>query len=232
MTSPPIAPDVALRAFEADAAFSAALAELQEQAAAGLDVHQSLLAANRLGFSWQFTPSTVVVRHRGGADEQASTANTQPLPTLLGLLGLTALQLNQAGEPEASAAKPACSITAAAPTDAAAVEAVQEPEPEPAAAAAAASLAAATAGQVVDPSVDWEQLQRPQDDPLTEDEKAAAVAMVKAMEPSQRKTFTVAFRHAFEVPAVERTIIPLIAEFRHLDFVDRFTGEAAGVVKP
>jgi len=56
--------------------------------------------------------------------------------------------------------------------------------------------------------------------------------MIKAMPTEQRRTFSIAFRHAFEVPASERAIAPLFQQFQHLAFIDRFTIEAAGGVAP
>jgi hypothetical protein len=96
-----------------------------------------------------------------------------------------------------------------------------------AATAAAESLAAATAGEVVPEPAD-----RSAEDPLTDAEKATAKAMIKGMAADQRKAFTIAFRHAFRVPAEQTAIAPLIVQFKHLDFIDRFTGEAAGLVRP
>ncbi|NCV00714.1 MAG: hypothetical protein EBV53_05950 [Proteobacteria bacterium] len=101
-------------------------------------------------------------------------------------------------------------------------------EPAPAE-VAAESFAAATGGAVV---ADPEQPGRAPDDPLTDAEKAACVAMVKEMSAAERKAFTIHFRNAFKVPSEEKAIAPLMVSFKHLDFVDRFTGEAAGVPKP
>jgi len=56
--------------------------------------------------------------------------------------------------------------------------------------------------------------------------------MIKAMAAEQRRQFTIAFRHAFEVPASEKAIAPLFQQFQHLAFIDRFTIEAAGGVAP
>lgn len=63
---------------------------------------------------------------------------------------------------------------------------------------------------------------------LSEEEKAAAIAMVKAMAPEQRRAFTKAFRDEFEVPPEAKQISPYIQELRHLHFCDRYTVEAAG----
>lgn len=66
--------------------------------------------------------------------------------------------------------------------------------------------------------------------PLDEQQRLAAVEMVKALDATARKAFTVHFRSAFSVPSTERSLIPLITELRHLQFIDRFTIEAAGGV--
>ena len=206
--------ELAIRAFEADAAFSLSLAELQEQVASQPAVPQALALANQHGFSWLFRPAgdglvEAVLRHSAGSEEKA--IGEEPLPLVLGLLGVSALVSRaQPAEPEAMQ-----KMHSSAPA------AVDE---------AAQALATATDGAVVDEPET--ALERSQDDSLSEDEKAAAVAMVKVMDAAQRKAFTIAFRHAFEVPSSERAIQPLITELRHLQFIDRFTIEAAGGVAP
>lgn len=218
MHSPPLSTELALRAFEADAAFSLALAELQEAAAAQpCSICAAMGLANQHRFSWLFRPcgdgqTEAVLRHAGGSEEKA--IGDEPLTLLLGLLGLSALRTAQASEPDKSA-----------------MQETHKPQSTTADIdKAAQSLAAATGGEVVDE--DAELPGRAQDDPLTDAERETAVAMVRAMDAAQRKAFTIAFRHAFEIPAAERAVAPLIQQFRHLEFVDRFTGEAAGVVKP
>jgi len=227
MHPPPLSTELALRSFEADAAFSAALAQLQRHLP-GLSPAAALTAANNAGFAWLFRPvddgSVVeaVLRHAAGAEEKAIGSDPQAL--VLGLLGVLNLpQAAQTPDPEdmQEAHIPAQSAEPATPGPAPA-------EPAPAE-VAAESLAAATSGAVV---ADPEQPGRAPDDPLTDAEKAACVAMVKAMDAAQRKAFTIHFRNAFKVPSEEKAIAPLMVEFRHLDFVDRYTGEAAGVPKP
>ena len=63
---------------------------------------------------------------------------------------------------------------------------------------------------------------------LTPEEIEAAVGMVKVMQPAQRKAFTIAFRNAFDVPDTVTRIASEIKQVRHLQFIDRFTVEAAG----
>lgn len=215
--SPPLSVELALKAFEADAAFSAALAQLQPQLL-GVSTAAALVAANQAGFCWLFRPvdgttTEAVLRHAGGSEEKA--IGSDPLPLLLGLLGVLDLpQQAQAVDPEP------------------AIQETHQPEQDAVSVldSAAASLAAATDGVVIEEPAEPEA--RAAADPLSEDEKAAAVAMVKAMSVEQRRQFTIAFRHAFRVPSSEKAVAPLLVQFRHLEFVDRFTGEAAGVPKP
>ena len=218
MHSPPLSTELALRSFEADAAFSAALAQLQRQLP-GLSTVAALGAANDAGFSWLFRPVDdggaveAILRHSAGSEEKA--IGSDPAGLILGLLGV--FQQEQAAQPAEPEDMQKTHIPAPAPEPAAAVE------------AAAESLAAATSGAVV---ANPDQPGRAPDDPLTDAEKAACVAMVKQMDAAQRKAFAIHFRNAFKVPSEEKAIAPLMVEFRHLDFVDRFTGEAAGVPRP
>jgi hypothetical protein len=215
MHQPPLSTELALRAFEADAAFSAALAQLQRQLP-GLSTAAALAAANDAGFCWLFRPADdcgaveAILRHSAGAEEK--TFGDNPTGLILGLLGV--LPLPQEDQPADPEGLPKTHNPAPAPDPAAVVE------------AAAESLAAATGGAVVP-----DQGRAP-DDPLTDEEKAAAVQMVKEMDAALRKSFTISFRSAFRVPSSEKAIAPLLQQFKHLDFVDRFTGEAAGVPRP
>jgi hypothetical protein len=231
--------ELRVRRFEAEASFSESLSSLQQ--ATGLEAATATLlkAAHSHGFSWQFMAAEppyveVLLRHNEGAMVRAT--GTHPTAVLLGLLGCLPpdlfpswmLEQERQGTPEA-----ACSVVVTPePEPAPAPEA--EPAPAPVAppeaaavVAAAESLAAATAGEVISEPCD-----RSAEDPLTDAEKATAKAMIKNMAADQRKAFTIAFRHAFRVPAEQTAIAPLIQQFRHLYFIDRFTGEAAGLVRP
>ena len=69
--------------------------------------------------------------------------------------------------------------------------------------------------------------------PLTAEQQAQARAWVGAMaSAAQRKAFAAAFRHAFNVDPAEKSVAPLIVEWQHYAFVDRFVIEAAGGVAP
>lgn len=66
--------------------------------------------------------------------------------------------------------------------------------------------------------------------PLSEQERESAVGMVKCMPVDVRKAFSRAFRDEFEVPADAKQLVPFIQELRHMQFIDRYTVEAAGGV--
>lgn len=204
--------ELALKAFDADAAFSAALAQLQLQTH-GQGAASVLAAANEAGFCWLFRPidgevTEAILRHSAGSEEKA--LGDDPLALILGLLG--ALPLPQEAQP--------------AEPDKKMRKAHKPADPVAAVDVAAESLAAATCGVVITEPA------RAPEDPLSDQEKAAAIQMIKEMDPSERKSFAISFRSAFKVPASEKAIAPLIVQFQHLDFVDRFTGEAAGLVRP
>ena len=165
--------------------------------------------ANAHGFSWLSRPCDdnasqieVHLRHQGGAEAIAQGDDISHL--LGGLLGLNLLVAGQTSEPEQGAVD---SPTAAA-------DDVQQPalQPDP---------ESATAGDNGPDEAQAPVL-------LDEQQKASAVSMIKAMAPEQRKAFTIAFRDAFRVDRDQRSITPLITEQCHLNFIDRFTVEAAG----
>jgi len=217
--------ELALRSFEADASFSAALAEFQATITEGIHPIQAARQAAAHGFCWFSRPSEpgfveVRLRHKDGADSVAEGSSVAEL--LAGLLGLVWPQEAQAAEPEEK-----CSLRIMSPSEHA--------EPEPAAnaevvQAAAESLAAATSGVVV-----AEPVADPESDPttpLTAEQKAVAVNMIKALSADQRQAFTISFRDAFRVERSIKAIAPVITELRHLQFCDRWSIEAAGGVAP
>jgi hypothetical protein len=198
--------ELALRAFDADAAFSTALAEFQAVAPVGVDPISAARDAARHGFSWFCRPSEpgfieVRLRHSGGADVAAEGTSVPEL--LAGLLGLVWTADPQTAEPEP------------APAATAQPESVQ---------VAAESLAAATGGVVVnepDPTT-----------PLTADQKAVAINMIKGLTADQRQAFTISFRSAFAVDRSVKAIAPVIQQLQHLHFCDRWSIENAGGVAP
>jgi len=204
--------ELALRAFEADAAFSASLATFQAVAPVGVDPITAAREAASHGFSWFCRPSEpgfieVRLRHSGGADVGAEGTSIPEL--LAGLLGLAWPADPQTAEPE-----PAPAATA-------------QPEPVQ---VAAESLAAATSGVVVaEPAAD------PEPDPttpLTADQKAVAINMIKGLTADQRQSFTIAFRDCFRVDRSVKAIAPVIQQLQHLHFCDRWSIENAGGVAP
>jgi hypothetical protein len=96
-------------------------------------------------------------------------------------------------------------------------------DPEPVQ-AAAESLAAATCGVVIDEPAPTT--------PLTADQKAVAISMIKGLTADERKSFTISFRSAFAVDRSVNAIAPVITELRHLHFCDRWSIENAGGVAP
>ena len=208
----PLSTELALRSFEADASFSAALAEFQAKTEPGLNPIEAARYATAHGFSWLARPSgpgliEVRLRHSGGADAAAEGSSVTEL--LAGLLGLV-----PGDEPVAPPALP-LQQKAQAPEPTAIEQPAEVVE------AAAESLAAATGGVVVEEGPDPAT-------PLTDEQKAAALEMVRAMDAAQRKAFTISFRSCFSVPASAKAVAPLITELKHLHFVDRFSVEAAG----
>ena len=209
--------ELALRAFEADAAFSTALATFQAIAPVGIDPISAAREAAAHGFSWFSRPSEpgfieVRLRHSGGADVAAEGTSIPEL--LAGLLGIAWPVQTQADEPDEI-----CAMRIMLPSEHA--EAADEPEPVQ---AAAESLAAATSGVVVeepDPTT-----------PLTADQKAVAVAMIKGLSADLRQSFTIAFRDAFRVDRSVKAIAPVITQLQHLHFCDRWSIENAGGVAP
>lgn len=230
---------LALRAFEADIALSAALAEFQAQPPAGTIIEEARRAA-AYGFSWFARPSEpgfveVRLRHKAGAEINAD--GTSITAVLAGLLGhplaqdIAVLAAAQTDEPEKI-----CDSRILLPGEQSA------PEPLPAEAvlaaaqtqAAAESLAAITGGVVTEPSEyvpdpDEAEQQRLAG-PLTAEQKQSCVDGIKLLTAEQRKAFTIAFRNAFRVPREEKAITPLITEVRHMEFCDRWSIEASGGV--
>jgi hypothetical protein len=205
--------------------FYSSLSDLQEEVltpgdTCGPDLRALLVLATRHGFCWVDTGSELIVAHIGGhhiaCREEVDASTAQAVSWALGLpLSLI---------PERATAEPSVPAADADEPEAAA------PDPEPVAEQEVEEEEAAAPEPGPDPEPNTPG--RATTDPLTEAERGAALAMVKAMSADQRKSFALAFRHAFSVPREEKAIAPLIQQFQHLQFVDRFTGEAAGVVVP
>jgi hypothetical protein len=233
--------ELAARAFDADAAFSAALAEFQSAEPTGSLLEEVRRAAGH-GLAWYCRPSVepgfyeVQLRHKAGAEISAKGESLTAL--LAGLLGY-ALAHDIAVAPGAQAAEPdkICDSCILSPGEQSEPKLKAESSPAPVAAealvaptpavqVAAESLAAATSGAAVtEPVPDSGPAT-----PLTAEQKAAAVAMIKALTPDQRRAFTISFRDVFKVPREAKAIAPLITQHRHLRFCDDWSIEAAGGV--
>ena len=204
--SPSLSTELALRAFDADCAFTAALVSLQAECHKVSGLVALLAKANQHGFSWIIKPKKggddfqwqVSLRHVGGAEESAYGNDVEFL--LLHLLGFPPLSTAQAPEAEE------LQKTHPAPND--------MPKQEP-------MQADVVKANPVDPTT-----------PLTEQQQTDARRLVQQLNAEQRKAFTISFRDAFKVPREVKTIAPLITELQHLHFVDRFTIEMAGGVAP
>jgi hypothetical protein len=212
----------------ARAGLYAALAQLQGEYTATTTLADALALMPGYGLSCfvRTAGDEVEIRlcHSSGGDlAMFIDLSVSPKLCLSGLIGLRSVVFPPAPEP--------------APVAPPAPEPAPAPEPEPVAPsapgpdaieAAAESLAAATAGQVIpEPTTEPDP-----ETPLTDEQKASAVEMVKQMTAEQRKAFTIAFRDAFNVPREARAVAPYILQLKHLHFVDRFTVEAAGGVAP
>jgi hypothetical protein len=234
---PPTA-NLDLRRFEADAAFSTALAELQAGEPAATVAAEAKRAA-AFGFSWiarPFNPNTVTqvsLRHKDGGEVRA--CGDSPTALLAGLLGhplahdwapdpaveAAGSDLGTAAEPSAApAAEPEQHSTSATPSPAQAAPAAAQ--------VAAESLAAATSGVVVaevaaepDPST-----------PLTKEEKDVVIKMVLDLEPEAQRSFKIYFRSAFRVPSSVKSVANVITEHRHRVFCETWMSEYFGRVAP
>ena len=232
--------ELALKAFQADAELSAALAEFQQGPAKNSFWGEVGRSADH-GFGWftrQLSPGFVEVRlrHKAGAEISAAGNNVNGL--LAGLLGLVRDEVialaaaAQASEPEPRDL--AMEAFMADPAFARLNGLADATSPSPAQ-AAAESLAASTGGVVVtEPSEyvpDPDEAERVRlAEPLTVAQKQACVEGIKLLNAEQRRLFTIAFRDAFRVPREEKTIVPLITEVRHMEFCDRWSIEAGGGV--
>ena len=227
LTTPmhPLSTELALRAFEADASFSAALAAFQAEVPLGIGPIEAARLATAHGFCWFSRPSEpgfleVRLRHKDGADSVAEGSSVAEL--LAGLLGLVWPQEAQAAEPDKK-----CNFRILCPSEHAEPAAAPEPLPVQ---VAAESLAAATSGVVV-----AEPVADPEPDPttpLTTEQKAVAINMIKGLTADQRQAFTISFRDAFRVDRSVKAIAPVIQQLQHLHFCDRWSIENAGGVAP
>ncbi len=238
---PPQSSELAVRAFDAEIKFNEALSNFQAdylpagQLCSELERSPAefLKAANRAGFSWSIRTNAatdsleLILAHDGGFQVATMTAPAGLLPALLGLLGVlppTAAQevaFAQPAEPEGATDDEAwlSTLPSLKPsnynTDVGHMTAV----------AVAESLAGVAAKSLADVATRSDPTT-----PLTTEQQATAQAMVEAMAATKLKAFGVAFRNAFNVPRMVTSLKPLITQQQHLEFIDRFTTEAAGEV--
>jgi hypothetical protein len=209
--------------WDAECQFNAALAQFQAAVRPVAELNLATIVdcakpAFDLGFCYLVRQDSdgveVILRHAAGAEEISSAdAATLCSPALLlaGLLGIPVATPAQAADPEQHTAQPEQVQAEPYAEDA---PATAEPEPEP---------------DLMGPDSPPD---RPGDHPslapLSQEQIAAALGMIRVMTVPQRKMFSVAFRNAFNIDASVRSISPEITQRQHLDFVDRFTIESAG----
>ncbi len=218
--APPLCPELMQRHFDAECAFNAALARFQASVqpigeASLSGVLRAAKPAFDEGFCYlirqQGSSVEVALRHKDGAEEvsHAPKGDASPALLLASLLGIPVGSIGQDSEPDLNRAG-------------AALDEVPDQQPAPVAAdepdligpESPVDLPSADAGAAV----------------LTPVQHEAALAMIKQMEPAARKAFQIAFRNAFDLDRNVTRITPHITQLRHLEFIDRFTIEAAGGV--
>jgi hypothetical protein len=226
--------ELSRRHYEADCHFNVDLGQFQALGVTVSNYHLPVVvkaaqpAFKDYGFAFQILQdldiTEVILRHKHGA-ERVSVADTaticSPGPLLAGLLGIPVETAGQPVEPELHIdepikvqPEPSADVPSPVSPGAPAEPIKPEPAPEP---------------DLMGPD---SPADLPGDHPilraLTPEEIEAAVGMVKVMQPAQRKLFTIAFRNAFDVPDTVNRIASEIKQVRHLQFIDRFTVEAAG----
>ena len=217
--------------WSAECAFAEALAQFQAVVQPVAELNLATIVdharpAFDLGFCYLVRQDSdgveVVLRHSAGAEEVSSAdAATLCSPALLlaGLLGIPVAAPGQAADPEQHAEEP----KQVQPEPCAEVEsAPAAPEPE-----------AAPEPDLMGPDSPPDRPgDHPSLEPLDQEQIDLALGMIRVMTVPQRKTFSIAFRNAFNIDASVTRIATEITQRQHLDFVDRFTIEAAGGIAP
>lgn len=229
----PLSAELVRLQWEAELQFNSALAQFQAAVipASGPSlaaIVESARPAFAAGFCYLVRQDgdgfEVILRHKAGAEEASSAdAATYCSPALLlaGLLGIPVAMSAQASEHDQT------EEPEAAPEPAPVVG--SEP-PEP--------VADAVPAVVEEPDLMGPDSppDRPGDHPslapLTQGQIDAAIEMIRVMPVATRKTFTIAFRNAFEIDSNVQKVSGEIKQVRHLEFIDRFTVEAAGGIAP
>lgn len=221
------------------AAYYTALAALQAQLTPATTLEQALALLPAHGLAWYLLPGDrdecheLRLCHAEGHSVATFCDSIADLPLVFaGLVGIPAVLMTTATVVERFSDALDKATTESHPPLPAVPGLVLSVEPRGASplATAAASLAEATGGTVVEDA-------EPEDpshstEPLSEADRATTLDLVKAMTAQQRKSFTIAFRDAFNVPREARAVAPLITQERHRQFVCRFVDEAEGVPAP
>lgn len=175
------------------------------------DVIEAMGPAFKLGFAYSLKSTaaelTVTLMHRGGWDLTASASAEAGAGSLLAdLLGIRVTDAAAIAQLQQDVAEPAC------------------PMPEPVCPMPVPAVVPFDVGDEVDEfaedSIPAELLVE-----LSESDRKTCVAMVKALKPDERKSFTVAFRSHFQVPSSEPSIGKLITQVQHQRFVQSFIDE-------
>jgi hypothetical protein len=200
----------------AAAAFAKALAEFQATSPTAAsyamdDVLIAMAPARKLGFGFavqQFMESEpeVSLLHAGGWRIASSVGSYGPGLALANLLGI---QLASAGD---AAQAPAPNATAPKPQAPAPVPVTPDPD------------------EFADADLMGEGVPEtpvlPEDRAaLSEADRETCLAMIRALTPEQRKSFTVAFRSHFNVDKSSRVIAPHIVQVQHQKFIQSFIDE-------
>ena len=199
----------------AAAAFAKALAQFQATSptAASFALEDVLIAmapARRLGFAYSVQQlidiEEISLLHDAGWSISSIVGSYGPGFALANLLGI---QLASAGD---AAQAPAPKATAPEP---------QAPPPAPATPDPDEFADADLMGEGVP-----ETPVLPEDRAaLNEADRETCLAMIRALTPEQRKSFTVAFRSHFNVDKSSRVIAPHIVQVQHQKFIQSFIDE-------
>lgn len=225
----------------ARAEFFTALSQLQHNFQLDETLETALPKATAVGFflqSWIENGGAVyVLGHQDGysitirPDPDVYVGSRALIEALLGL----PLSLGVEVEAEAS------EVFIAAPAPAPASAPPSVPIPAPAAPAAPAPEPAPSAPEPEGFDLDDDPLAAdpdPNDDPststkpLSDEEKAGLLGMLRALPPAQSKAAIVAFRKAFNIPATITKPSDAITEVRHRVFLTRLIDEAEGIAAP
>jgi hypothetical protein len=177
------------------------------------DVVEAMAPAVELGFAWTMTVShddlTVRLLHRSGWDLSSTVPTDGANELLTGELLANLLGIRLAVS--AVTAQPQPTVE---PTSLKAAPPAAEPEvdPEP------------PADLIGEGTPDTEVL--PENlVALSAGDRDTCIALVKAMSPDERKSFTIEFRSHFNVPREARTISGFITQVQHQQFIQAFLDE-------